>query len=135
MKKMIRSFLSLLCLAIMTLTACNIGGTGSTGGTPAYDREGFPITVPEQINSIIVIGAATAEILVALGMSDAIIQTDQNAANIPGIRPGISGLNMMAPDLELIISLAPDIVFGNYSVPARDLTEKGHPKSAFLMAL
>ena len=118
MKKMIRSISVILCLAaiIMPLTACinsvvNTGGDSNAVQSISYDREGFPITLPEQINTIISIGPSNTEMLVGLGFSDMIIQTDVHSENVPGIQPEIATLDFFAPDLERIIALAPDIVF------------------------
>ena len=115
MEKVFRNIALLLCLsAVAAFAACGTGGEGRSavdGNSPIYDREGFPIVLPEQINTIITIGPSNAEVLVALGFGDAIVQTDAYAANVPGIRPGISSLDILAPDLELIIDLAPDVVF------------------------
>jgi len=76
-----------------------------------YDREGFPVTLPAQMDRIISIGPSNTEVLTALGFAGQIIATDTFSDNIPGIQPGISVLNMMALDLEYIIYLEPDIVF------------------------
>ena len=78
---------------------------------PTHDREGFPITVPEQIETIIAIGPSNTEILVALGFGDAIIQADRHSADVPGIQPGISTFDIRALDIEYIIDLNPDIIF------------------------
>ncbi|MCL2579924.1 MAG: ABC transporter substrate-binding protein [Oscillospiraceae bacterium] len=75
------------------------------------DREGFPITLPEQIDAIISIGPSNTEVLVALGFGDLIIATDMFSEDIEGIHPGISVLDMMALDLEFIVNAQPDIVF------------------------
>jgi len=114
MKKMIKNIVIFFCFAAITamLTACiDSAGSSANGNIHAYDREGFPITLPEHINTIISIGPSNTEILVALGLGDAIIQTDMYSANVPGIQQGISNLDLLTPDLEHIITLAPDIVF------------------------
>ena len=78
---------------------------------PTYDREGFPFTMPEQVNTIISIGPSNTEVLVELGFVDSIIQTDRFSADVPGISEDIATLDMMSLDLERIISLNPCIVF------------------------
>ena len=77
----------------------------------AYDRDGFPFTPPETVNTIISIGPSNTEVLVALGFGDAIIQTDRFSADVAGIAEEIATLDMMALDLERIIYLEPCIVF------------------------
>jgi len=105
--------LVLLALVALLFMACN---TGEPVGVPAgsvltYDREGFPVTLPEQREAIISIGPSNTEILVALGFGEAIVQADMFSADVDGIRSGISTLDMFGLDLEYIISLAPDVVF------------------------
>ena len=115
MKKAFRISLGLLCLILvmLTLMACNSNTVTEAAKreVPALDREGFPISVPEEINTIISIGPSNTEILVALGFLDAIIQADMFSFDVPGINADICTYDMMAPDFEHIISLAPDIVF------------------------
>ena len=108
-----------LLLVLVVLAACGTDGSGESGAVtqertanvPAYDREGFPITLPDQINSIISIGPSNTEVLVELGFGDIIVATDAFSHDIAGIRPGISVLNMISLDLEFIIDQQPDIVF------------------------
>ena len=77
----------------------------------AYDRDGFPFTAPQNVNTIISIGPSNTEVLVALGFGEAIIQTDRFSADVPGISEDIATLDMMSLDLERIISLNPCVVF------------------------
>ncbi|MCL2285377.1 MAG: ABC transporter substrate-binding protein [Firmicutes bacterium] len=113
MKKTFGIFIMIAVLAIV-FTACI-----QTGQEPAaeplpviiYDREGFPVTLPSQLDRIISIGPSNTEVLVELGFGGQVIATDTFSGNVPGIQPGISIFNMMALDLEHIIYLNPDIVF------------------------
>jgi len=111
---------TILLYAISTLllfTACgNLGsapGAQATGGAdrPTADREGFPLTLPDRIDTIISLGPSNTEVLVALGFGDMIVATDIFSEDVAGIYPGISNLSVMDPDLEAIIGLDPDIVF------------------------
>ena len=113
MKKAIKIPLVVLCVVAIVLTLVACGGTDNAvqRNVPVYDRDGFPITIPEEINTIISIGPANTEILVALGFADAIIQTDMFSYDVPGISPDIATYDMLSPDLEHIVSLAPDIIF------------------------
>ena len=106
-------FLALI-VTIMALAAC--GGNGGGPETPAatvttYDREGYPIVLPAEINTIISIGPANTEILVELGFGGKIIATDMFSEDVAGIAPGISVLDMMSLDAEFIIDANPDIIF------------------------
>ena len=100
-----------MAVLALTLIGCNTVNPSVQSNPVTYDREGFPITLPDEVNTIISIGPSNTEILVALGLGDAIIQTDSHSGNVPGIRPDISALDMFGLDLEYIIALAPDIVF------------------------
>jgi len=78
---------------------------------PETDREGYAITLPDEINTIISIGPSNTEVLVALGFGDMIISADQFSYDVVGIAEGIAVLNMMSLDAEFIIDLEPDIIF------------------------
>jgi len=75
------------------------------------DRDGNPITLPDAIDTIISMGPANTEIIVALGFGDKIIAMDGFSDNIPGVNPDIPKFDMIAPDGEQIISLMPDVIF------------------------
>jgi len=78
---------------------------------PEVDREGYAITLPDEISTIISIGPSNTEVLVALGFGDKIISTDRFSHDVPGIAEGISVLDMLSLDAEFIIDLNPDIIF------------------------
>jgi len=101
-----RRFLGLLILVII-LAACG----GGTHAAPDVDREGYPITIPAGINTIVSIGPSATEIIAELGFVDQIVSTDFFSGNVPGISPDIAVLNMMALDSEFLINLQPDIIF------------------------
>jgi len=96
MKKLKHSAIAVIALAtlLLAVTACI--------GTPS-EQDG-------QISTIVSIGPANTEILAGLGFAGNIIATDTFSANVPGIAPGISQIDMMALDLEHIIALNPCIV-------------------------
>jgi len=79
--------------------------------TYIYNRAGVQIALPSQINTIISIGPAPTEILVALGFANNIISTDFFSGTVAGLQPGISVLDMFALDLEHILALEPDVIF------------------------
>ena len=111
MKKSI-TIIILCVIAMAVFAACTTSPESPEATTtPTYDRDGFPFTMPEQVNTIISIGPSNTEILVELGFAGSIIQTDSHSAGIPGIADDIATLDMMSLDLERIISLNPCIVF------------------------
>jgi len=94
------------------------GQAGAGGGAGAgsrrsitEDREGNPITLPDEIGTIITMGPSNTEIIAALGFGDKIIATDMYSEDVPGIKPGISFLDMLFPDGEQIVALQPDVMF------------------------
>ena len=100
---------------------------------PDVDREGHPITLPETINTIISIGPANAEILVALGVADRIIAACMFSDDVRGLPAGISSrLSIWGLDAEYIVSLMPDIVlitglarFGGDDDPLAPVSQAG----------
>jgi len=122
----------LMALALLFIAAC---GGGQTEAPPAaeeippavaetppeeetaapdtalgYDRAGNPIVIPETIETILSIGPGNTEILVALGFGDKIVGTDEFSTDIPGLGSDLELFNMMAPDGERMIALAPDVI-------------------------
>ncbi|MDR2184021.1 MAG: ABC transporter substrate-binding protein [Clostridiales bacterium] len=116
---MSRKIIALLILLATTVTFTACGGNGGAEAAPApslletviYDREGHPITLPDEVNTVISIGPGNTEILTELGFGDQIIATDMFSGDVEGIAPGISVLDMMALDAEFIINANPDIIF------------------------
>ena len=112
-----------ILLLIMTACMCLFAVACAGGQTPFgaedqksgavinEDREGNPIKLPREINKVISMGPSNTEILVALGFADKIIAIDEYSGNIAGLNSNIPMFDMMTPDGELIISLAPDILF------------------------
>ena len=82
-----------------------------TRARPAIDREGYAITLPDEINTIVTIGPSNTEVLSALGFAGQIVSTDRHSYNVPGIAEDIAVLDMMALDAEFLIELNPDIIF------------------------
>ena len=111
-KKRIIIIFGLIALT-MAFAACNdTGGQSAPAHTVVdVDREGYPISLPDEINTIISIGPSNTEILVALGFGGQIIAADTFSSDVAGIAPGISVLDMMGLDAEFIIDANPDIVF------------------------
>ena len=79
---------------------------------PTTDREGYAITLPEEINRIISIGPSNTEIIVTLGLGDKIVAADSFSADVYGLPRGITTeLDMLSLDAEYVVSLTPDIIF------------------------
>ena len=83
----------------------------SSGTLKLYDRAGNEIEVPKNINRIISMAPSTTEILLDLGLGDKLVAIDHNAKGIKGLNEGIPQFDMMAPDIEKMANLKPDLVF------------------------
>lgn len=114
----------------MILTACGNPGakqqnTGSpdteqqnTGKPEASDSKrtmtdpsGAEITIPEQIDSIIVLTPSLSEIVTAFGLGDKVTACDSYSAGLEGLPEGIPTFSDITnPDMEQLSALNPDIL-------------------------
>lgn len=126
----------LLCALLLTLCACG-GQPAPTGGQPqgsapvqsqspspppdgtppaepspviSVDPSGAAVTIPEQIDSIIVLAPSLAETVVALGQGDKIIGYDTQSVGMTGLPDGVPTFDIMNPDVEHLAALAPDVL-------------------------
>lgn len=86
---------------------------------PTKDRVGNDIVVTEKIERIISLAPSTSQILVELGLGDLIVAVDSQTPLYAQVDSKIPQFDIMAPDMEQILALQPDIVFitsmSNYS--------------------
>ena len=110
MKKNIIMLIGMLIISL-TLAAC--GETESELQLrEIIGREGYLITVPAEINTIVTIGPSVTEIVVGLGFADKIISTDSFSADVVGLSDGVvAEFGIMDFDAEFIVNLMPDIIF------------------------
>ena len=87
--------------------------TAAEEGIAAKDRSGNDITLPSKVESIISMSPATTRALIDMGYGDKIVASDTNSQYSYGLElaDDVLYMDMMAPDQEQIVSLAPDIVF------------------------
>lgn len=95
--------------SLLLLTACVPTQQTAAPTRIVYDREGVGVSVPASTDTIVSIGPAISEVLVAFGFADNIIAADTFSSDILGYGAQAT-LDMMALDVEYIISLAPDAV-------------------------
>ena len=89
----------LLCLSAAALAA------------PTEDRAGNPIALPEDVQSIVSLAPSITRELLDLDLQDRLIAVDTYSA---GYMPELSDLpqfDMMAPDVEQLAALQPDVIF------------------------
>ena len=129
MKKIIALFLVLVMA--LSLVAC--GGTDTTATTPStapsstpsgtsvedtmpadvptQDRAGTPIVIPAEVEKVISLAPATTQIIEALGLKDQLVAVDtQTPLYVEGVSE-LPQFDMMAPDIEQMAMLEPDVVF------------------------
>jgi len=101
MKKMI-SLVLVLMLAFSTLAIAEV---------PTQDRAGAAISIPEKVEKVVSLAPATTQIIEALGMMDKLIAVDTQTPLYVEETSGLLQFDMMAPDIEQIAMLEPDVVF------------------------
>ena len=77
------------------------------------DRSGNDIVLPTEINAIVSMSPATTRALIDMGYADKIVASDTNSQYSYGLELAdeVLYMDMMSPDQEKIVELAPDIVF------------------------
>ena len=133
-----KKYFGMLCLVLL-LAACGAQNPEPThashasgaGTRPTVDREGFELSLPDEINRIITIGAASAEIIVALGLGEKIVAVDMWSSDVVGLPADVStDLDMMNLNAEFVISLMPDVIFVTDMVRAGGMDDPLAPVSA-----
>lgn len=75
------------------------------------DPSGAEITLPEQINSIVVLAPSLSELVAALGMGDKVIGYDSYSAGLEGLPKDAQAFSDITnPDTEQLAALNPDIL-------------------------
>lgn len=78
---------------------------------PTEDREGNAITIPEEVNKIVVVAPSIMEVIDSLGARDLVVGVDTYTPfSVEGL-DSLPQFDMMSPDVEGIAALEPDIVF------------------------
>lgn len=105
-------------MVLSMLIGCNSNQTKTTPETSnkplsLVDPAGNEILIPDNINRIVSMAPSITEILLELGFGDKIIAIDTQSKGISGLSNDIPSIDMMAPDVEKIIELRPDIVIAS----------------------
>lgn len=75
------------------------------------DRAGNPIALPQSISRVISLAPSTTQILCDMGLKDKLIAVDAYSPLYCELPDDLPLFNMMAPDVELLLSLEPDVIF------------------------
>ncbi|MGN1023826.1 MAG: ABC transporter substrate-binding protein [Lachnospiraceae bacterium] len=97
----------------VTEAAAETTEAAAEDGLPTQDLSGNDITVPEDVTKIVSMAPSVTRLLIDLGLSDEIIAVDTNSEEYYGdeLPADLPTYDMMQPDNESIVALAPDIVF------------------------
>ena len=105
-----KTALRLLCtLLVLTLLAT----APALAELPTADRAGNAITVPAEITRIISLAPSTTQVLEALGALDSLVAVDNQTPMYVDGTSELPQFDMMAPDVEQIAALEPDVVFAS----------------------
>ena len=130
MNKTLHTLVALVLALALTLGLCACQATpGSSSGTssqsevstssgaeapaarPTADRSGNAIEVPETIDTIVSLAPAFTQVLCDLGLSDRLVAVDTQSPLYSELPEGVVQFDLMAPDLEQLLALEPDILF------------------------
>jgi len=116
------ALLGLLALALAACTGNNEPDDAYTPTRTTTDRAGNAINLPSDINTIVTLAPANAEIIVALGLGDKIIATDSFSADVAGLGAGVPrAFGITDFDVEYITELMPDVLFASMvRIPGTD---------------
>lgn len=119
--------LLILCALLPVLCACG-GGTAPTGQSspspaasgperpaefqnlPTVDPSGAAISIPETVNSIVVLAPSLAETVAALGLGGKVVGYDLNSVGLAGLPEDVPVFDTVDPDVEQLVALAPDVL-------------------------
>lgn len=117
--------LLVLCVLLLSLCACGgqtapsrppreSGASAAAGSEapalPTADPSGASISIPERVDSIVVLAPSIAETLAALGLGDKIVGYDFQSAGIAGLPENVPTFDIQNPDVEQLVALAPDVL-------------------------
>lgn len=92
-------------------SAANPTETEADMALPTTDPSGASITIPEQVNTVVALAPSINETLVALGVEEKIVGYDLQSVGIAGLPEGVPTFDTVAPDVEQLTALAPDMLF------------------------
>lgn len=93
-------------LALVLAIAC----VPATAEAPVQDRAGNAITLPETVETVISLAPSITQVIADLGMAEKLVAVDTYSAGTEGVSDALPAFDMMTPDMEQIIALAPDVV-------------------------
>lgn len=95
----------ILCLALLVLFALT-----AFAETPATDRAGNAVSIPENPQRVVCLNPAAAQTMETLGLLDRLVAVDINTPAAVEATASLPQFDMMAPDVEQILALEPDLI-------------------------
>ena len=83
---------------------------GDDNALPTVDPSGAEISIPEQIDSIVVLAPSITETVIALGYGDKIVGFDSQSTGIEGLPEDVPVFDLVSPDMEQMAALNPDVL-------------------------
>lgn len=83
---------------------------GSSARVEMTDPSGAKISVPKQINSIVVLAPSLSEIVTAFDMGDKVVGYDSYSTGIKGLPEDVPTFEITNPDMEQLAALSPDVM-------------------------
>lgn len=77
---------------------------------PSVDPSGAAVSIPENIDSIVVLAPSIAETVAALGLGDKIVGYDLQSVGIAGLPENVPTFDTVTPDVERLAAMAPDVL-------------------------
>lgn len=107
--------LLILCALLPALCACGGVSAGMSGNSapqdlPTVDPSGAAISLPETVDSIVVLAPALAETVAALGLGDKVVGYDWNSVGLEGLPEDVPAFDTVNPDMERLAALDPDVL-------------------------
>lgn len=109
MKRLFALFI--ICAMLLVIPACGTAEKPQAGTSlPTVDPSGAEISIPENVESIIVLAPSLAETVVALGEGDKIVGYDLNSVGLDGLPENVPTFDTVTPDVEQLMAIAPDVL-------------------------
>lgn len=85
-------------------------GAGTSAKSTLTDPSGAEITIPGQIDSIVVMAPSLSQIVADLGMGDKIVGYDTYSIGLEGLPEDVPTFDTSNPDMEQLAALSPDML-------------------------
>ena len=97
---------------------------------PTVDPSGAAISIPENVDSVVVLAPSIAETMVAVGLEDKSVGYDTPSIGLDGLPSDVPTFDIQNPDVEQLLALAPDVLlsglaFQGEETPYQPLLDAG----------